>query len=262
MSSLLQTKSVFYYGYVVDENNYQLDFDESGAGPYVAELNVGSYTFESFADEIERALNATIGISNTYTVTEDRDTRTLTISATGNFDLLISSGAHASTSVFTLAGFTGGDVSGVTSAEGNNASGSEYLPQFLLQKYIDPTIFKNPVTSSVNRSANGEVLEIVTFGKVGFIEFNIRYATDIDQGKGNAIETNLNGVSDLISFMDAVTNGETIEFMKDRASRSQKFDILIESTKTSKDGVGYKLKELGSVPGYFETGILKFRDLT
>ena len=262
MSSLLQTKSVFYYGYVIDQNNYQLDFDESGAGPYFAELNVGSYTFESFADEIERALNATLGIANTYTVTEDRLTRTITISATGNFDLLISSGSHASTTVFPLAGFTGADITSVTTAEGNNPSGSEYLPQFLLQKYIDPTIFKNPVTSSVNRSANGSVLEIVTFGKTGFVEFNIRYATDIDQGKGNAIETNLSGVSDLISFMDAVTNGETIEFMKDRANRGQKFDILIESTKTNKDGVGYKLKELGSVPGYFETGVLKFRDLS
>mgnify|MGYP003652003732 CR=1 FL=1 len=261
MSSLLQTKSVFYYGFVVSSTNYQLDFDEAGAGPYYAELNVGSYTLEAFATEIQRAMNATLSIANTYTVTADRDTRAITIAGSGNFDLLITSGSHSATSVFSLAGFTGADVTSVTTSTGSS-SGSEYLPQFPLQKYIDPTIFKSPVSSSVNRSANGEVLEIVSFGKVGFIEFNIRYATDIAQGPDGPIQNNATGVADLISFMDAITNGQTIEFMKDRSTRSQKFDILIESTRQSKDGVGFKLKELGNVPGYYETGTLKFRDLT
>jgi len=261
MSSLLQTKSSFYYGYVISNQNYQIDFDE-GATEFTAQLNIGSYTLTDFISEIERAFNSIIGITETYTVSVDRSTRIITINSTGTLNLLVTTGSHFSVSTYPLMGFTGADRTGSSSYFGNNASGSEYRPQFLLQSYVDPTIFKDPVNSSVNRSANGEVLEIITFGRVGFVEFNIRFATDIDQGKGGPIETNVNGVSDLIDFMEAITTAQTIEFMKDRDTPSTFFKILLEKTPQSADGVGFKLKELSNVPAYFETGILKFRNLT
>lgn len=264
MSSLLKTRSLFYYGYSITSDNFQLDFNEGG-GELTAQLNIGNYTLTEFVDELIRALNSTPTIANTYDVVVDRDTRIITISADGNFDLLVQTGSHAGTSAFSLAGFTGLDRTGAATYDGNIASGSEFRPQFFLQGYVDPTIFKKNVSASVNESANGEV-EVVTFGEVSFTEFDIRFNTDTAQpngclGGGSYIETSATGVPDLIAFMDNITKKNKIEFMKDRDDTSSFFKLILERTREDSAGIGYKLRERTDIglSGYFDTGIIRFR---
>lgn len=259
----LNTKSVFYFGHVITDSNFQLDYDE-GSGEVVAELNVGSYSLTEFGVELERALNASSQLPQLYTVSIDRATRLVTISAPGSFSLLISTGTHIGTSVFTLAGYTGADTASQTSHLGDSVSGSQYLPQFELQEYTPSENFKTPTSAEVNVSSSGKV-EVVRYGDIRFMECNIKWVTDKDLSQTDWIDNNPTAVSDLRDFMDAITQKGTIEFMEDRDTRSIFETMILESTQDSSDGVGYRLFEFTKrkkLPDWYETKMLKFRKLS
>lgn len=255
----LSTFSTFYYGHSVTSENNIIDFDEGGS-PLIAEVAVGNYTLTDFAVAVRDALN-TAG-AFTYTVSIDRLNRLLTISATGNFNLLVATGAHLGTSAFPLIGFSGSDRTGLSSYQGNLSSGSEYLPQFVLQDYVPSENFKKAVSASVNESANGDV-EVIKFGSVRFTEFNIMFITNL-KTDGKLMRFNPTGVEDANDFLDYVTNAGPIEFMRDVSNRGVFESLRIESTQENKDGIDYKLRELydRGVPNVFETGRLRFRVLS
>lgn len=255
------TKSVFYYGHLITEDNYQLDFDE-GSGEIVAELNVGSYSLTEFVVELERALNAASQLPQEYNITLDRDTRRLTVTASNSFSLLVFSGTHSGTSVFPLMGFTGADRASNTTHQGDTGSGSEYLPQFELQQYTPTSNWKNPTSANVNIASSGEV-EVVRFGEVQFMECNIAWITNNDVSKADWIDNNPTAVEDTIAFLEAATKKNRIEYMEDRDNRSVYETMILDKTKESKDGVGYKLYELinKKLPDWYETKMLTFRKL-
>lgn len=255
MSGLINTRSVFYYIESVTNENFYLDFNE-GSGELSAEINSGHYTHTGLADVIAEAMNA-VG-TQAYTVTFNRSSRTFTISASANFSLLTTSGTHAGADIFSLIGFTGADKTGANTYTGT-ASGSEYKPQFKLQEYVDPEDLQKAVQASVNKSASG-ITETVTFGIEKFFEFNIQFITNIDQGAGSVVETNLTGLNDARLFMRFIVSKRDIEFMPDRDDRDLFYTISLESTEESSEGVGYRLKELytKNLPYYFETGKLVF----
>ncbi len=258
----LSTRSVFYYGHLIDNTNFQLDFDE-GSGEITAEINAGSYSLTGFAAEIERAMNAASELTQVYTVTVNRDTRIISISAPSSFSLLVSTGSHVGTSVFTLAGFTGADRASDTSHDGDTDSGKEYRPQFTLQGYIPTSIWRNPTSASVNVSSSG-VVEVIRFGDVQFMECNIKWITDTDVGVNDYMDNSATAVADVIDFLEAATKKNTIEFMQDRDSRSTFETFILEKTPDSTDGVGYKLYELLNIklPDWYETKKLMFRKLS
>jgi hypothetical protein len=179
----IKTMSKFYYGHQVTVDNQYLDFSEGQAV-----LNVGNYSLTDFVNEVARALNE-VG-SNNYVASVDRTTRLVTISGDSTFELYPQSGVAAAQSAYELLGFDV-DKTGSNSYEGDSPSGDEYSPQFLLQSYIDKDDNQKRAFTSVNKSAKG-IVETVSFGTEKFYEFNITFATDIDQGKGAPIETNLN----------------------------------------------------------------------
>lgn len=257
MSSLIQTYSKFYYNYVIDNDNYYLDFDEGG-GELSATLEPGEYTLTDLLVEIKRALEDAGAL--TYTVTVNRTTRIITIAGSASFDLLVSTGTHASTSVFTLIGFTGADRTSLTTYAANNSSGSEYKPQFKLQSYIDPEDWQQAADASINKTASGRV-EIIKFGTEKFFQFNINFATDIEQPCNGPILNNPTGLDDLRSFMQYAVTRSPLEFIPDKDLPNTFYKIILESTPDSQTGVGYKLKELydKNLPGYFDTGVLKWR---
>ncbi len=258
----LNTKSAFYFGHVITDANYQLDFDE-GSGEITAELNVGSYSLTEFITELERALNAASQLPQDYTVSVDRSTRLVTISASSSFSLLVSSGTHFGTSVFSLAGFTGANRASQTIHIGNSASGKEYLPQFELQEYVPSSNFKNPTSAAVNTSSSG-VVEVVRFGNIQFMECNIKWVTNNDVSKADWIDNNPTAVEDLIEFLDNLIQKGIVEFMEDRSNRNTYETMILEKTRDSGDGVGYKLKELTSMklPDWYETKLLTFRKIS
>lgn len=255
----LTTKSIFYFGIEVTSTNKNINFNE-GSGELTATLPIGGFSHTDFAQKIEDALNS--AGTRTYDVTFNRDGRTYTISADGTFDLLIATGSQSATSAFSLMGFTGGDVTGLTTYTGG-ASGSEYKPQSLLQNYLAKEDNQQFIDPKVNKAASGAV-ETIRFGIVSMIRMNIQWITNRDMSKANYIENNATGVSDANTFMRDIIKKGPFEFMPDRASRSTFSKVLLESTPESKDGISYELKEgmSSGLEGYFETGNLMLRVLT
>lgn len=254
---MIQTKSVFYYIESVSTNNFYLNFNE-GASELIAQVAAGDYTHTTLALAIESAMND-VAVTGVITVDFNRDDRTFTITSDSTLNLLVDTGTNVGTDVYSLIGFTGADRTGFLTYTGDPA-GVEYLPQFHLQDYVDEKDLRKSVSASVNKSARGDI-EVVTFGTEKFYEFAINFITDIDQDKGSVVETNLTGVDDAREFMRFITSKRIIEFMPDRLNRTEYFRILLEQTNESKDGTGYRLKELYSqgLVGYYETGKLVFR---
>lgn len=258
MSSLINTYSKFYYDIIVDDTNYKLDFAE-GAGPELtADINTGEYSLTEIGAEIERALNDTGAL--TYTVTINRTTRIMTIAASGTFKLYVSTGTHAGISVFTLIGFTGADRTGASSYSGDTAIGSVYEPQFKLQSYVDQEDWQQSADASINKTASGHI-EVINFGTEKFFQWNINFITDIEQPCNSPILNNPTGLEDIRDFLRYCIKRTPLEFMPDKSDPSTFYKIILESTPDSQNGTGYKLKELydKNAPGYFETGVLKWR---
>lgn len=248
------TESIFYMLNPVTQNNYKLNFNE-GAGELTADFNVGSYTVTTILTEIERAMNE-VGTQE-YTALIDRDTRKVTISAASNFDLLISSGSNTGLSVFSLLGFTGVDLVGLNSYEGEPA-GFVFSPPYLLQSYKDFANNKEGISPSINESASGET-EIITFGSKRYMEANIRFLSNSKSIGGRKV--NPSGLTEAITFLDFCIEKFKLEFIKDKTDTSTFDTVLLESTRKDKNGVGYELKEDKDFLDVFETGVLKFRKI-
>ncbi len=256
----LRTFSQFFYGQNVDENNYSLDFGEGGP-ELMASMTIGDYTLSTILSEVKTIMDAAGAL--TYTVIVSRETRLVTISATGNFELKVSSGSRAGVSIFATLGFTGADRTGASSYTGDTPCGSVYLPQFILQDHIATDSYRNFIDPSVNISSSGEV-EVVRFGIQKFLQCNIKYATSMPHPALGPITNNPTGYEDLLDFMNYITEKNKIEYMADVSDPNTYEVLLLESTDFEKDGTGYKLKEQygDGLPFHFETGTLKFRKVS
>jgi hypothetical protein len=257
----LNTHSRFIYGFEVSDSTLWIDFDEGGA-EISAQLNIGVYTLTDFVTEISRALNAAGG-TRVYSVAVNRTTRIITISATGgNFTLRVATGSHAGTSAFGLAGFTGANRSGAATYAGDTAAGSEYVTQFILQSYVGAEDSQGALYGTVNESASGD-LEVVTFGQVSYIELNIKFATNVTQMDATVIRPDAQGVEKLRAFMQYLITRGPLEFMENENTPGTFYSVILESTADDNKGLKYKLKEMYAqgLPGFFETGTLKFRVL-
>lgn len=258
MSSLLADRASFYYIESVTQDNFYLDFDEGGP-EITATVPSGDYTMEQLADVIQDALNS--AGTETYTVTLLRDERKYNISSTGSFSLLVSSGTHNGFDIYSLIGFTGSDLGPGNTFTGNLVSGTEYLPQFPLQSYIDKEDLQSSLSVSVNKSANGKKVEVIKFGVEKFFEFEIRFITNVEQDPKSVIENNPTGLQDARLFMRFVVSKRELEFMPNRLDKATFYNLLIERTEEAKDGTGYKMQELymKGLPGFFDSGTLKFK---
>jgi hypothetical protein len=252
----VKTYSAFTYGHTITDSNKYIDFDE-GAGELTATIVIGSYSLEEFKDAVAVALNAAGG--QEYTVTINRTTRRLTISASSTFNLLAATGTNDTQSAYDLMGFVA-DTGSATSHEGENASGSFFEPQNILQKFVDFQDNIKTTNSTKRQTATGRV-EVVSYGNVSFMECNIVPITDISPQL--SIKNNVNAVSDFRAFMNYCITKAPIEFIQDIDTPSTFTKCLLESTRESKDGVDFKIKELFSrkLFGYYESGTLTFRGL-
>jgi hypothetical protein len=256
---MINTFSKFYYlGTEIIENNNRLFIDE-GNGELEAEVTIGSYTIAGLCLALKSALNAVGDLS--YSVEFDRETRLITISASGTFSVLRDSGAYFSAGIYGLIGFDGAEnLTGLDAYTGGQVAGQAYEPQFKLQSFVSSDDLQEAVDAVINETASGQV-EVVKFGIRRFVEMNISFATDVDQGSGGVILSNPTGVADLRRFMQFLVTKSPVEFMPDKDSPEVFQNLLLESTPESSKGTGYRLRELydRSLPGYFETGLLKFR---
>ena len=249
---MLSTMSKWYYGHYIDQTNNILSFNDGTAK--TATLNVGDYTLTEFVTELARALNAASSL--TFTTSLNRTTRIITIAGSSNFELSIASGASANP--FSLAGYTGADRTGSNSYAGNLASGSEFKPQVLLQKFVDFQDNEIASYSNVAKSANGTV-ENVQFGTDSIMTCEVVYQTN-NNTTGSAIENQANGLDNLRTYLRYATQKRKMEFIPDRDTPATFTKCIIESTNASGAGTGYRLQEyLGRMPGFFSSGTLRFR---
>jgi hypothetical protein len=247
----INTRSSFYYIQEVTKDNNVANFNE-GSGEIVANVPVGGRSIEQLMVLVQRTL--TNAGSNTYIVDFDRITRLVTISADANFSLLPSSSGF---SIFTFLGFES-DQTGSDSYTATIPIGVEYVPQFRLQEFVAPEDNVENVSAKVNEAADGAV-EVFSFGLRRFFEFNIKYINDYDRGKNQPIETNLNGVQETRDFLNFCIKKQPLEIMRDRDDKNSFETILLESTSGSRDGTGFKLREIRGTQGWYDTRKLKFR---
>jgi hypothetical protein len=250
--------SKFYYGQNVGPQSFAFDLDE-GSGELQVTIPIGSYTLSEIVTELSTQLNSVGNLD--YTVAVNRATRVVTISATGTFSILRSSGSRSGEGVYNIIGFTGGtDLTGFATYTGASPSGFEYTPQFWLQDYIPSENFREFIDATVNEASSGEI-EVVRFGIRNFMQCNLKYNTNISQPSNGPFLNNSQGVANLRSFMEYVTEKFKVEFMFDRDTPNVFEKFILESTPQDKNGLSFQLKELydQSLPGYFDTGILRFR---
>ena len=252
----ITTQSVFYYGHQIDETNFSLDFDEGGP-ELQASVLIGDYSLEEYAVAIANAMNVIGG--QVYTVTVDRSTRILTISAPGNFSLLPVTGSRIGTTTFGLAGFTS-DKTGSNSYGGDSSSGSEYRPQTVFRKYTPFEDNENAISSSVQEATSG-IIETLSFGTRQIMECEIWGISDLATTSNSVVEQNLTGRQDARDFMSFARSKSKMEFMEDRSLANVFHKILLEKTPEGRDGTSFKFKKmfgLGHAP-YYTTGNLQFR---
>lgn len=257
----IKTMPKIYYVNPLSSGNNLLNFREPNKPPALeltAGLLVGSRSMTDLIAEISRGLNDSG--ENSYTVSLDRSTRLVTISADDIFELLITSGSNAGLSPFSLLGFSGADLTGLSSYTGTAPMGSSYTPQFLPQGFKSFDDNLEGTEASINESAAG-IVEVVTFGDRRFMNFNMIYITDLLKGKGNPITNNSSGVQDARDLMEFLIKKSEVEFMINELNVNSFDKVLLESTRKSKSGTSFELKELVNkgFNDHFETGNLKFR---
>lgn len=257
---MIQTRSQFYYGHTVDENNFWLDFQE-GTDPILsAQVEIGEYTITDFCSAVARAMNL-IGTFD-YSVTLNRTTRIITILGSGSFKVLPVSGANSSKSVLPLLGIVS-DTGLATSHAGVNASGSIWRPQRRAQNFIDFMDQQSAVDGVSRQTTNGKV-ESVRFGTTYTMSAQFDFINNYHiPASIESIETDLLGIENARAFLVYATTKADLEFMADRSDPATFTKCLLESTPDDKEGLGFKLQELYAkgLVGYFDTGTMKFRKI-
>lgn len=256
----LLTKAKFYFGIEITQDNNIIDIDE-GSGEVSVTIPVGIYSPKQISDKLSSLLTA--ALTQTYTVSFNRTTRKITISAPSSFDILIASGTHTATTLYTVLGFTGGaDLTGFTSYLAPSVSGYEYIPQFYLLDYVPLEHNVKSVQASINETGSGNI-EVIRYGQKRFTEFSIELITN-NKFLGDSIWTSSpTGVEDTLRFLNYATQKGRVEFMPDGSDPANYSTLLLESTESDQNGIGFKLMEMMEYgAGYFKTGKLVWREVT
>ena len=241
---MITTKSAFYYGYEVTEENNQIRFNDNG-GVKIAKIAHGLYSMSEYAIAVQEAISEVAHFLNTPTVTIDRN-RVMTITTTGLMELVVE--VFNELSAYPMMGFTTSRPIG-TSHTGDVASGSAYYPPYYLQDYVNPEHNIEYKDASETESASGRFSAVV-FNKARYMECNIKFITDKEM---SALHNSGTGSVDSANhFMQYISNRAKIEFIPDIEDTSTFYTLRAEN-------FNYKLKEDTSFKDTFSTGNIKFR---
>lgn len=257
---MIYSFSKFYYNTKVRGQPYNGSIDiNEGLGDFTVLVPVKDYTLSTLAIAIQNALNSQGTL--TYSVSVNRFSRLLTISADAPFTLLTNTGVTFGESIWDLIGFdTSADLTGSMTYTGISSVGSVYSPQFRLQSFVGPEDFQERNQASKNVAAIGTVVEVINFGIARYYEFDIKFITN-ELMDGKVIRNNPTGHEDAIAFLKYITELNEFEFMEDENDPNTFSKVIVESMPGFADGTGYKLKELfdRGLQDIYETGIIKLR---
>ncbi len=252
----LFNQSAWNFGHEITESNQNISFSELGDPTELqAVIPVTNYTLGEFVEAVASAMNSVS--AQEYTVSLDRSTRLITISAAGNFELLPQTGVTTATSAYPLMGFTT-DRTGSNSYLADTASGSQYVTQYFLQNYVD---FKDDVSAnraSRNISTSGDIIETVSFGEQKRMSCVIRFITDNDYGFLRRVSEN--GRQEARDFLNYAKLSRDLEFIPDINDTNTFTKCILERTPQSQDATRFTLDEFqeGNILGLFSTGRLTF----
>lgn len=232
---MIYTRSSFIYDIQITSSNYNLDFLE-GSTKYAAKLIPGKYTLATIVKEVSKALS-NAGLLD-YSVSIDRTTRKITISAPSEFTLLVN-GDHAGASCLSVLGITSNKVGAII--EGDLAIGKEYRPQSYLQDWVSPEDWLEYISASRNESSGG-VAELVALGEKKLCQFNIEFITN--RPMGGVLETNPQGVEQAREFCRYVGTIGAFDFLPDRNDPAKFYTLIVEKTGHSSLGAGFRLYEM------------------
>lgn len=254
----IMTYSKFWYGLEIDTNNIYFDFDE-GAGENTAILTSGLYSPEQLALELETQLN-NVALTLEFSVTVNRFTRKLVISADGAFDILANTGTHAASGAYSVLGLEFTDKTGASSYTSDNAIGTVYSPQFNLLDYQDPEANQYAVDGIINETGTGR-LEVVRYGVKKIMTCTIEFITNNHLASDSYIRTNHRGYEDALLFMQYLVRKGAIEFEIDSEDPDTFIGLILEKTIVDQNGLGFKINEIPDKLGFYTTGLLTFRVL-
>lgn len=254
--STITTRSKFYFDTGVRLDNRFIDFNEGGPTLF-AQMNVGDYTLTEYSQEFARALNESGG--QDYTVTLDRDTRKLTVSAPSDFSLLCATGPRLGQSAWTTAGFTGADRTGSNSYEGDLGAGKEYQTQYPIEAFTQKSHSIVLENGSYSATPVGTA-QVANFADGFRIPMNIRVITNKTNLKNVNFYENVNGIDDFMYFINRCMRRDRIEFMPNVNDSNAFNRILLESTSEDRQGLEFELKNMDTA-NFYESGRLIFRGL-
>ncbi|MEN0059510.1 MAG: hypothetical protein AAGB31_11795 [Bdellovibrio sp.] len=253
----LSSYSKIYYGPELTELKRSFTIKEDGIEK-VAFLDPGCYLPSQFPLILQQAINAVS--SQQYSVSLNRSTRLLTISAEGSFEVPLVSMFEDASNIASLVGFTqDADLTGSNSYTSLNPCCEEYAFQFPLQSYLSSRENASQIQAVKKKTITG-IVEATSFGIERQVSFEAMYITDIVQDPRSIIRTKVEAVAGFLSLLDYCIRQEAIEFMEDE-NRPDVFEILtLASTEENQNGLGYRLIEEydEGLPNYYRSGTLTF----
>jgi hypothetical protein len=249
----LRERSLFLYGYEVNEYNRSIDFKTAPAGPELqATLKLGFYSLTTLLLEVKRAMEEADPV-HTYAASADRTVsggtqNRVTVSVAYSYlSLLFGSGSRAGSSAAALLGFTATDKTGAVTYTGSFSSGTILLtdPNIPGSDYRPPHLFKEN-RGAVNRSASGKK-EAIVFQVTRYWQVRYKYILESDTVAWAALLTWMIGQ-------------RLIEWTPEVSSPNVFFQGTLESTSEDNKGLGFNLQEMTpSMIGLYDTGLMKFQ---
>ncbi len=248
----LRDKSLFLYGFAIDNTNQYLDFINVGAGTQIhAVIPASFYTLGTLATAIALAMN-TADPTNTYTCTVDRTTsgglqNRITITTNGAFlSLLFSSGTYAATSITSVINFGSADLTGALTYTNALTSGTSLRSSFYGFNYTPPQAYQKSI-GDVSVSASG-VKEGISWSIQQFIQVEFKY------------EPYASVLAYWDPFIQWMILQKPFEFMPEPSSPATVYSVTLEKSPGDGKGLGFLMKEmLPDFPFLYATGLLEFR---
>lgn len=254
---MIFTLSAFNYGHTVTASNASINFIEPLQDniELTANIEQRDYSLSEFVDAVALAMN-NVG-KLVYTASLNRNGNFITIESTEQFDLLVGTGSQSSISAFSLMGFNGGDLTGLSSYTGDSASGKQYTPQYYLQNYVDFEDDEQSNQAKVNISASGDIVEVVNFGVQNRMSCLIDFVKDGELGI-HLNKTNT-GLQELREFLKYIRTKAKIEFIpdKDNPTSNPVTKCIADKIGSSRDATGFVIRE-NFRTNYFSSGNLVF----
>ncbi len=248
----LKDKSLFLYGFYVDNTNQYLPFRAVNAGPEIdAVIPASYYTLSTLCTAIALAMN-TADPSNTYTVTIDRTVSSnlqnrITIATSGTFlSLLFSSSTLATASIRDMINFGHADLTGSTSYQNSTTSGTSLQTTFYGFNYQTPTVNLRTIGSQ-NLSARGDK-EVVWWSVQQLLNVEFRY-----EAQANVLAY----WQPMIAWM---VKGRPIELTPEINTPATTYSVTLDKSSADGKGLGFQMKEMiPDFPFVYSTGPMEFR---